>query len=52
MMVDDYEIDEKPDTAMITPAESPQEPEADPPADDCMNISFPNPFIVADSMNS
>jgi hypothetical protein len=34
--VEDYDmIDEKPDVAIITPAESPEEPEAEPAADDC-----------------
>lgn len=35
MVTEDYELDEKQDVAIITPTESPQEPEAEPTADDC-----------------
>ena len=35
MLIDDYDMDEKQDVAIITPAESPEEPEAEPVADDC-----------------
>ena len=34
MLIDDYE-DEKQDVAIITPAESPEEAEPEPAADDC-----------------
>jgi ubiquitin carboxyl-terminal hydrolase 7 len=46
MLIDDYDIDEKQDVAIITPAESPEEVEADPPADDC-KFCFVNSFIKA-----
>ena len=36
MMIDDYDVDEKQDVAIITPAESPEEPETEPAADDCV----------------
>jgi len=36
MLVDEYDmVDEKPDVAIITPAESSEEPEPEPVADDC-----------------
>lgn len=36
MLVDDYEmVDEKPEVAIITPADSSEEPESEPVADDC-----------------
>lgn len=36
MLVDGYDmVDEKPDVAIITPAESSEEPELEPVADDC-----------------
>ena len=34
MLIDDYDADEKQDVAIITPAESPEEPETEPAADD------------------
>ena len=43
ILVDDYDmIDEKPDVAIITPADSSEEPEAETLADDCemMNIDL------------
>ena len=39
--MDDYEmIDDKPDVAIITPAESPEEAEVDLAADDCEHLVF------------
>ena len=36
MLIDEYDtLDEKQDVAIITPAESPEEPEQEPTADDC-----------------
>ena len=35
MLIDDYDMDEKQDVAIITPAESSEEAEAEPAADDC-----------------
>ena len=36
MLIDDYDtLDDKQDVAIITPAESPEEPEAEPLASDC-----------------
>ena len=36
MIIDDYDqLDEKQDVAIITPTESPEEPDPEPMADDC-----------------
>ena len=35
MLVDDYEMEEKQDVAIITPADSPLEQDLEPLADDC-----------------
>lgn len=35
MLVEDYDMDEKQDVALMTPADSPQEVPAEPTADDC-----------------
>ena len=35
MLVEDYDMDEKQDVAIITPADSPQEGDTEPAADDC-----------------
>lgn len=51
-MIDDYEVDEKQEVAIITPAESPQEPEAEPSADDCMAASTSVFKIVAECLIS
>ena len=36
MLLEDYDMEEKQDVALITPAESPQEVDAEPAADDCL----------------
>ena len=39
MLIDDYDtLDDKQDVAIITPAESPEEPESEPLANDCKYI--------------
>ena len=40
MLIDDYDMDEKQDVAIITPADSPEEPEVEPAADDCRSPTF------------
>ena len=41
MVIDEYDMgDEKQDVAIITPAESSEEPEAEPSADDCKRLSI------------
>ena len=45
MLIDDYDVvDEKPDVAIITPDESPEEPEPEVLADDCMHFQM-SPFL-------
>ena len=51
MVIDDYDqLDEKQDVAIITPTESPEEPDPEPMADDCKlashtnRSSYPNTF--------
>lgn len=40
MLVEDYDMDEKQDVAIITPADSPPEQDLEPLADDCEDIKL------------
>ena len=47
MLVDEYDmVDEKPEVAIITPAESSEEPEPEPMADDCKILRIPLQYLV------
>ena len=43
MLVDEYDmVEDKPDVAIITPADSSEEPELEPMADDCETLRIPS----------
>ena len=48
MLIDDYDtLDEKQDVAIITPVDSPEEPEPEPMADDCEILQMEEGFLTS-----